>query len=258
MSKNRSLSRTDVIKVEAKWYYPEDDAVDVAVTPIAPLETFFDYKHLPIENCVTDEIIKEHGIGIGDELTAVGLFTLRHGSTRNLPIVRQGIIASMPDEPLIDKDSGLPFHAYFAELRSIGGLSGSPVFVFLDPGRVHDNKFMKVRRAFLLGLVRGHWRYETTDAALDYAVDELKEVNAGIANVTPIQEVLKIINGKELTKERRKVEQSMLREDASAHTLDSAFDDVGADVPAFTKENFEEAVRGACSKTSSQPESESD
>ena len=34
-------------------------------------------------------------------------------------------------EPLTDKRRK-PYYAYLAELRSIGGLSGSPVFVFID------------------------------------------------------------------------------------------------------------------------------
>jgi hypothetical protein len=62
----------------------------------------------------------------------------RAGSTRNIPIVRTGVIAAMPaiDEPFVRK--GEEYHAYLAEMRSIGGLSGSPVFVFLDRTRTVD------------------------------------------------------------------------------------------------------------------------
>ena len=45
----------------------------------------------------------------------------------NLPIVRLGAIAAMPGE-YIKTDWGC-LRAYLIEARSIGGLSGSPVFI---------------------------------------------------------------------------------------------------------------------------------
>ena len=79
-----------------------------------------------------DVQIRSLNVGIGDELITVGLFTQRHGAQKKIPIVRSGIIAAMPDEPFEDQNTGKPYHAYLVEARSIGGLSGSPVFVSLD------------------------------------------------------------------------------------------------------------------------------
>ena len=89
-------------------------------------------------NVLVDAPVAErNGIGPGDELFAIGLFSLRVGTQRNIPIVRSGILAAMPyDSEPFTKD-GHPYHAYLAEMRSIGGLSGSPVFIFMGlPGNL--------------------------------------------------------------------------------------------------------------------------
>ena len=46
------------------------------------------------------EVIKKESIGIGDEIFTVGLFNQKWGEEKNSPIMRTGIIAAMPDEPL--------------------------------------------------------------------------------------------------------------------------------------------------------------
>jgi hypothetical protein len=116
------------VKVSGEWLYPENEAADVAVLKIPDVRGT-EATALPLEMFVTDQVIKQRGIGIGDDLFITGLFTQHYGTQRNLPILRTGIIAAMPDEPLRDVNSGLEYKAYLAEVRSIGGLSGSPVFV---------------------------------------------------------------------------------------------------------------------------------
>jgi hypothetical protein len=117
---------------------------------------------IPMEMLADSQVLKSRGIGIGDELFAVGLFVQRAGSTRNIPIVRTGVIAAMPskDEPFFRH--GGEYHAYLAEMRSIGGLSGSPVFVFLNRIRTVDAGIPEGHDygMFLLGLIRGHWDLE--------------------------------------------------------------------------------------------------
>ena len=105
-----------LIKLADQWVYPDSESSDVAVMPI---QLTSDLQYIPIDKsiCVTDAQIKQHNIGIGDDLLIVGLFTQRHGTQNNIPIVRSGIIASMPDEPLQDQESGLDYNAYLAEVR---------------------------------------------------------------------------------------------------------------------------------------------
>jgi hypothetical protein len=66
-------------------------------------------------------------IGIGDAVFITGLFSHHPGKARNLRVIRVGNIAAMPDEPV--KTQRGEMEAYLIEARSLGGLSGSPVFV---------------------------------------------------------------------------------------------------------------------------------
>ena len=47
---------------------------------------------------VTNEILSQFSIGIGDEVFVTGLFRGHTGRQRNVPIVRVGNIAAMPEE----------------------------------------------------------------------------------------------------------------------------------------------------------------
>jgi hypothetical protein len=86
----------------------------------------------------------------------------------------------MPEEP-VDTAIG-PSPVYLVEVRSIGGLSGSPVFLLsgaerlMPDGRVvvqHDHK------VWLLGVVHGHF-----DEVWDTAFGR-ERLNEGITMVTP-------------------------------------------------------------------------
>jgi hypothetical protein len=202
------------VKVDTRWIYPEDTAADVAVLPLGDVEGL-DYATLPVEMFLTGDLIRRRRIGIGDELIIAGLFTKHYGQNRNIPIVRSGIIAAMPDEPLVD-DSGLEYDAYLAEVRSAGGLSGSPVLVRIFPARLDPTDPDGLQQQFLLGLVRGHWDYEASESAIDYTRDELQALNTGIAIVTPIQEVASVLQCEELTKQRQQEDEELLKQASSS------------------------------------------
>jgi hypothetical protein len=182
-----------------KWFYhPTDNAVDVAVIPYAPSAQIFDYKAVPTKMFLTDEIVKENKIGIGDDVVITGLFAHACGSQRNQPIVRMGNVALISDEPL-PTDSG-NMEAYLIESRSISGLSGSPAFVYESTiGR---------RKIYLLGLMHGHWDIAPelkNDQILD---DEIfGKVNMGIAIVVPAKKILEVINQPDLARSSPKMEK---------------------------------------------------
>jgi hypothetical protein len=73
------------------------------------------------------ETIAHHDLGVGDEVFITGLFTKVTETTKNIPIVRTGTVAMMPGEEIPFGNNLI--EAYLIESRSIGGLSGSPVFV---------------------------------------------------------------------------------------------------------------------------------
>jgi hypothetical protein len=256
---NTTRGDADFIQVTDEWLYHEDEAVDVAVLPFDTAPKPFRIVCVPPGMLATDEVIEAKGVGLGDELAVVGLFTSRRGNKKNIPIVRSGIISAMPEEPLIDSRSGLPYDAYLAEIRSIGGLSGSPVFVFKwSIDHYTDNLRIPIgtTKLYILGLIHGHWDLEQFVSSTDFASKTTEQFNAGIAIVTPIKSALDIIYGEELMKDRRKMDR--LKDQEDAPTLDSGFNEQqgkATEQSAFTKAQFEGALKKVSRKVS-QPESE--
>ncbi len=190
-----------------KWTYHDDPANDVAVTPFMPPHEEYMLVVVEAESCATDDVIAREQIGLGDDLIVTGLFTSHHGRDVNRPIVRSGIIAAMPDEPIADQQSGLSYDAYLAEIRSVGGLSGSPVWLVINPARVTPGSHVPERRLhfYLLGLIRGHW-YKQSEWLADFGETEGEVLNTGIAIVTPIQKALDIIHSPEEVARRRSID----------------------------------------------------
>lgn len=109
------------------WYHPtQQESVDVAVTIFTPSGRA-DIEYIPETIFADKERIARYSIGVGDEINVIGLFTRFFGSTRHIPIVRTGNIAMMPSDKLPARNGET--EVYLVEGRSIGGLSGSPVFV---------------------------------------------------------------------------------------------------------------------------------
>jgi len=201
---------SEIVPIESTpwWYHPASEPrdlyyVDVAVIPWMPPEKF-ELVTIPVEMFLTDEIIQKKGIGLGNEVFITGLFNKVAGQIRNIPIVRTGNIAMIPNEPVYTKCGDM--EAYLIESRSIGGLSGSPVFVIQDG---YDKELLEKwqfgRPLYLLGLVHGHWPtspYNTEDSSLKD--DESTEpINMGIAIVVPAKKILEVINQPELVEMRK-------------------------------------------------------
>ena len=78
------------------------------------------------------------GLCLGDEVFISGAFVGRVGYCKNIPVVRIANIAAMPEEPIDFASPRQP--AYLIETRSLGGTSGSPVFLNLQQHRVRRRK----------------------------------------------------------------------------------------------------------------------
>lgn len=252
---NTHAGDSEFVHINTPWIKPEDPASDVAAIPWVPPQEKFVYKTIAADMFATPEVIKEREIGIGDEVFITGLFVKRAGKNKNLPILRGGIIAAMPDEPLKDKNTGLDYHAYIGEVRSIGGLSGSPVFVQLGPARPTKGKInLGQVHYFLLGLVRGHWdddgkeliplAAEDDDAASDRAA----AINMGMAVFTPTEDLLKMLNSPEEKARRKKQEEKLTAKDSP--TEDSALPEEN-----FSKADFESALKTVSRKLSDEEKS---
>jgi hypothetical protein len=203
--------RLNIAGAGAKWVetdllewrsHPTDDLVDVAVFKFV-LSEELDHKFYPLESMVDPKIIEEFAVGIGDEVFLVGLFSQHYGSQRNIPIARVGNIAAMPEEKIFTKDWGA-IDAYLIEARSIGGISGSPVFAYIGSTRPMRGRLSYLEGSpafYLLGLMHGHWDASASD--LDVVVEDRighERVNMGIAIVVPAIKILEVISQPEIRK----------------------------------------------------------
>jgi hypothetical protein len=185
-----------------KWH-PNDDAVirmaysdtpyyDVAACLFVPDPDRVQFKPVTTQAFVDAEKIGRYAIGPGDDIFLTGLFANHLGHHRNLPIVRCGNLAAMPEEPVATEVG--PMEAFLIEARSIGGLSGSPCFVSLGQYRLIGRDLQPPSQfaIFLLGMVHGHWDARSGDI-VPAAVDEQEAINKGIAIVLPASHILETI-----------------------------------------------------------------
>lgn len=170
--------------------HPRNIAHDVVAIPCCPEVDKYDYLTITNDMFVTEKMLSERTIGHGDEIFITGLFINHVGRNRNLPIVRVGNISAMPEEPI--STSRGEIDGFIIEARSIGGLSGSPVFVHIFGRR---EKEIQLRpQIYLLGLIHGHWdaRSNTEDAS-DRPSNEHDPINMGLAIVTPVMKLSEIL-----------------------------------------------------------------
>lgn len=186
---------------DTPWFFhPTDMTVDVAVLPMgSDMVHAYDIRDIPVQMFATPEVIQEEKIGLGDELVNVGLFRPFFGSSNLLePIVRTGNLAMMP-KSRVPSDTFGSIEAFLAEGRSIGGLSGSPVFVrstvnlnvqnyMGEPAQMSGLGPMR-----LIGLMHGHW-----DVPGDFGSDAQKPVNMGVSIIVPAAKILEVLYSPEL------------------------------------------------------------
>jgi hypothetical protein len=185
-----------------KWFYhpTEEDSVDVAVMPFGSARfREYDIEPIPETVFVNDKTITEFDIGLGDELFIIGLFTKFYGKTEVIPLVRTGNLAMMPKDKVPVKGFG-EMEAYLAEGRSIGGLSGSPVFVRNTVKMLMQTADRKpaymagLGGAHLLGLVHGHW-----DLPVSFSdTQQVEMVNMGVSIIVPAKKILETLYHPEL------------------------------------------------------------
>jgi hypothetical protein len=83
---------------------------------------------------VTKKFITEYSLGFGEDVFMVGLFVGHPGNETNLPVARFGNISRLADDAApIEQPNGHKRPSHLADMRSRGGFSGSPVFVYRTP-----------------------------------------------------------------------------------------------------------------------------
>ena len=213
----------------AQWYrHPEGRSVDVAVLPFRINEDT-DQKAIHIDMMILDEERRTQlDVGVGDEVFLVGLFPSAYGRQRNTPIVRKGNLAMIPEDKIKTGDLGF-IDAFLIEVHSLGGISGSPVFVretvaleVQKPPRGNSpsrsGSLHGAGSHYLLGLVHGHWEIDEADFNALYfraPTPQERSANLGIALVIPASKIIETINQPALIAIRTSGEDKLLAERAS-------------------------------------------
>jgi hypothetical protein len=194
------------------WDRANED--DLAVCGPLPSQTTFRLSPVTEDVFVTPEIIERYRIGPSDEVFMVGRFVNHAGQQSNTPSVRFGNVSMMPLEPL-KLDSGAMQESFLVEMRSSGGYSGSPVFVYIRPSDVPFRHTKKLACGpWLLGIDCGHlpaWdRVYERDKSAKYDEFWVKR-NTGVAAVIPAWRLRELLYTDELVKERKRLDKELKR-----------------------------------------------
>jgi hypothetical protein len=247
------------------WYHPsERESVDAAVMMIPFKEIMeLDLQPIPAAMFISEATIKSKNIGVGDEVFVAGLFTNAQGTSKQLPIIRIGNVAMMPEEKIFFPTEDKPdqwLYVNLLEARSIGGLSGSPVFIretvrfdtFSRGGRMRvattreesgePTEMAGLGRFHFFGSMVGHWQIPLP---AEFSRTQLEAVNMGIAPMVPAHKILEVLTQPELSdmmnklardaKERRKQEDGVAMMDSASNPKE----------PPLTKEGFEATLKKA-------------
>lgn len=190
-----ALSRLERLDAGAQWVFPSDDGVDLAVLPLNPDMSKYDYQAVST-NIFADQ--KSDGFIEGDAVLFAGLFVQYAGRAKIQPIVRSGSLAMIPDETM-PTTLKKPGRFYLAEVHAFGGNSGSPMFV--DVAGLRKNKLGYDFR--LLGVVAGEV-FETASFELQVNASFKGDVaaNSGISVVVPAAELKTLLDSSVLKKQR--------------------------------------------------------
>jgi hypothetical protein len=155
---------------------------------------------LPV-SILTEQYIAENDVGCGDEVITAGLPVSYFGRNKNVPIVRTGHIAAMPEEDIYLGERWGHQRAYLIEGKSIGGLSGSPVFLHTPAFRRIDGAARPShghQTEYLMGVHIGLFETRAGADNLRPTTEErranfLEAMSSGIGIVIPVQRVIEII-----------------------------------------------------------------
>ena len=234
------------------WLHPTDKTADVAVVQVG-MNPRADIVPIAVETIGLPEKLKERSIGIGDEVFSTGLFTEVDTTETMMPIVRHGNIAMTPPTQIQTKYGFAD--VILIEARSIGGISGSPVFTrntLIQQVKTEDGvtrpSFSNGHGETLLGLVHGHWDVDESKInEVKVEQDRKRGVNYGIAIVVPAIKIYETLYREELIAMRKEQEQVELKRgipgtDSGREKAKSGEEQV------FTAEDFEVALKKASRK----------
>ncbi len=240
---NNQMNAFEIVEPpEGSWIlHPNGD--DLAVCPIDISITRFRFVSVSVSMFISREDVVRYNVGPGDEAFLVGRFVGHDGKQRNLPTARFGNISMLPHEP-VEHPMGFSQESFLVEVRSIGGYSGSPVFVH---GQAIERAGIRKESLpmRLLGVNWGHlpdWQYVRYEHS-EKIVSERWMVRepTGMATVVPAWHLRDLLFVEELVKQREKEEERRRQFLKNAAVADVA-------ERPFAKKDFEDALKKASRK----------
>jgi hypothetical protein len=151
---NKVDGGVDILEFEPhEWYFTNQH--DLAIIPLKVDLAVHRVKAIPLADFITQQAIKEYDIGPGDEVFMIGRFVKHDGRLINSPSVRFGNLSMMVDN--IEHPSLGMQESFAVEMRSMGGYSGSPVYVYPSQWNMNSgSNTIGGLPLFLLGIDWGH------------------------------------------------------------------------------------------------------
>jgi hypothetical protein len=242
---NRTDGSFEIVDVPADHWVHHPDGDDIAAVAVGGLnQEIHMVKWVPRSLFLTKELIAQYNIGPGDDTFVVGRFINHEGRQRNLPSVRFGHISMMPDEPLLHERGHLQ-ESFVIETHSIGGYSGSPVFVSISPFSWRpEGRDMKVTTfgPWLVGVDWGHIR--TKEPVREKNDDQpvfdgwYVHSNLGMVGVVPSWKLDELLHSGDLLVNRQKEDERYRAEAAKDNVVE-----LDSLAETFSEEDFEQALR---------------
>lgn len=208
---NRHDRTSDALAIKKDSWNSHPDGDDLAIAIALVDANIYDHSYIPSDLFITQDFIDQHDVGMGDEVFVIGRFRYHEGRKQNLPSAQFGYISQMPNEPVqvqreIDYTSMQD--AFLVEMRSIGGYSGSPAFLYLPP---FTHRMTKDRKSLngnsylrLLGVNFGH--LPTNDLIVDKSGlrvnDWYTKSNSAMTGVIPAWKLNDILSDELLRAEK--------------------------------------------------------
>lgn len=216
---------------ERRWFrHPDGDDLAMLLVDF-PFEFTCTAINLSETEFVTKELIQQHDIGVGEEAFSVGRLVDHDGKQKHTPVVRFGNISQMPAEK-IRQDDGNMQESYLVEGRSVGGYSGSPVFMFIPLWAVRPGKEKVESKQYgpwFLGVNWGHmlkWHPVCDASGRPLGPHGTKVAqNTGMMAVVPAWKLIEMINHPTMEAERRAREDQLLGKGPPMSVMDIASSD---------------------------------
>jgi hypothetical protein len=187
---------------------------DLAILPLGLPRAELDYGIIPTQGFLTKELIEKHRFGPGNDVFVTGRFVHQEGKAKNTPTVRFGNISLMPFEPFKREPPKADLDEVFlVEFRSVGGYSGSPVFLCEIPFHLRFRGTSHQIWSFgphLLGVDVGHapdWKRvkkKTAKGLVNEEPAKYYQSHTAMSVVVPAWKLMALLDREDVVKMRMK------------------------------------------------------